>query len=43
VPIETREDLHEHLRRAMAIELTAFPPYLYAMYSLAEQSSEYIA
>ena len=40
MPIETREDLHEHLRRAMAIELTAFPPYLYAMYSLAEQSSE---
>lgn len=38
--IETVGELHEHLRAALRIELAAVPPYLYAMYSIADQGSE---
>ena len=40
MPIDTVEDLHEHLRLAIEVELTTIPPYLYAMYSISEPSSE---
>ncbi len=38
--IETTEELREHLHAALNIELSAIPPYLYAMYSIADQGSE---
>lgn len=34
------EQLREHLELAIAIELSTVPPYLYAMYSIADQSSD---
>lgn len=40
MPIDTLRDLHSHLRLALKIELAAIPPYLYAMYSILDQSSE---
>ena len=40
MPITTREALHEHLELAIQVELTTVPPYLYAMYSIADQRSE---
>lgn len=40
MPIETVQDLHEHLRLALRIELATVPPYLYAMYSIADPISE---
>lgn len=40
MPIETRAQLHDHIREAIGIELTVFPAYLYAMYSLADRSSD---
>lgn len=40
MPIDTADDLREHLRLAIEVELTTIPPYLYAMYSIAEPSSE---
>lgn len=40
VPIENVPDLHEHLRLALKIELATIPPYLYAMYSIENQSSD---
>lgn len=35
-PIETMEQLHEHLQIAMQVELTTIPPYLCALYSIRE-------
>jgi len=40
MPIETREQLHAHIIEAIGIELTVFPAYLYAMYSLADRASD---
>lgn len=40
MPIDTVEDLHEHLRWAAIVELTTIPTYLYAMYSLDDPSAE---
>ncbi len=40
MPITTRQDLQEHLDLAIRVELTTVPLYLYAMYSIADQSSE---
>lgn len=40
MPITTRAELHEHLELAIQVELTTVPPYLYAMYSIADQRSE---
>jgi hypothetical protein len=39
VPIETVDDLRDHLELAITVELSTIPPYLYAMYSLADSSS----
>ena len=40
MPIENVDDLREHLAAAIAVEVMVFPPYLYAMYSLADQAGE---
>ncbi len=40
MPIATPEELRQHLALAMRVELTTVPPYLYAMYSIEDQSSE---
>lgn len=38
--ITNPEDLQRHLELAIQVELTTIPPYLYAMYSIEDQSSE---
>ena len=40
MPIDTVEDLREHLLLAIEVELSTIPPYLYAMYSIEDQGSE---
>lgn len=40
MPIETTQDLHDHLELAIAVELATVPPYLYAMYSIEDLDSE---
>jgi len=40
VPIATPEQLRQHLALAIGVELTTVPPYLYAMYSIEDQTSE---
>lgn len=40
MPIDTPAQLHDHLALAIRVELTTVPPYLYAMYSLADQDGE---
>ena len=40
MPIETLKDLQDHLELAIKVELATIPPYLYAMYSIEDQSSE---
>lgn len=40
MPIRSVEDLRRHLTLAMKVELTTVPPYLFAMYSIEDQSSE---
>jgi hypothetical protein len=40
MPIDTVDDLREHLELAITVELSTIPPYLYAMYSLADPRSE---
>ena len=40
MPINTRAELHEHIIEAICIELTAFPAYLYAMFSIEDRASE---
>jgi hypothetical protein len=39
VPIETPDHLREHLQTAIGVELATIPPYLYAMYSIADPAS----
>ena len=40
MPIETPKDLQDHLELAISVELATIPPYLFAMYSIEDQSSE---
>ncbi len=40
MPIETPEDLREHVELAIRVELATVPPYLFAMYSIEDQRSE---
>ena len=40
MPITTPEDLREHIELAIRVEMSTIPPYLYAMYSIEDQSSE---
>ena len=40
MPITTRAELREHLELAIQVELSTVPPYLYALYSIADQRSE---
>jgi len=40
MPITDPDDLRRHLALAMQVELTTVPPYLYAMYSIEDQTSE---
>jgi rubrerythrin len=40
VPINTVEDLREHIALAAEVELSTIPPYLYALYSIEDQRSE---
>jgi rubrerythrin len=40
MPITTPEELRQHLKLAMQVELTTVPPYLFAMYSIEDQTSE---
>jgi Ferritin-like len=45
MPIDTVDDLREHLQLAIKVELATVPPYLYAMYSIkdpARTSAKYI-
>ena len=37
--IDTPEDLRDHVRTAIGVELATIPPYLYAMYSIADPAS----
>lgn len=39
MPIENPEQLREHIELAIRVELSTIPPYLYAMYSIEDQSS----
>ncbi len=40
MPIDTPQDLREHIELAIKVELSTIPPYLFAMYSIEEQASE---
>jgi hypothetical protein len=40
MPIKTPEDLREHIELAIRVELSTIPPYLFAMYSIEDQTSE---
>jgi hypothetical protein len=40
LPIRTVDELRAHVTLAIQIELSTIPPYLYAMYSIADRSSE---
>lgn len=40
MPIQTTEDLRQHIEMAIRIELSTVPPYLYAMYSLEDPNSD---
>ena len=40
MPITTPEELRQHLALAIQVELTTVPPYLYALYSIEDQTSE---
>lgn len=40
MPINTPDDLREHLRLAIQVELATIPPYLFAMYSIEDATSE---
>ena len=40
MPIDTKEELHQHIRDAIRLEQTVFPPYLYAMYSVNNRASD---
>ncbi|HEY2333064.1 MAG TPA: ferritin-like protein [Acidimicrobiales bacterium] len=41
MPIDTVLDLRDHLQEAIRIELSTIPPYLYAMYSIADADNEW--
>ena len=38
--ISTPDELREHLQLAIGVELSTVPPYLYAMYSIVDQTSD---
>lgn len=40
MPIATTEDLRSHIELAIQIELSTIPPYLFAMYSIENETSE---
>jgi len=40
MPITNPDELRQHLSLAIRVELTTVPPYLYAMYSIEDQTSE---
>jgi hypothetical protein len=40
MPIETPEDLRDHIELAIQVELSTIPPYMFAMYSIEDQNSE---
>lgn len=40
MPIETPQDLRDHIELAIKVELTTVPPYLYSMYSIEDHGSE---
>jgi hypothetical protein len=40
MPIDTPESLRRHIELAMRVELSTIPPYLFAMYSIEDQSSD---
>jgi rubrerythrin len=40
MPIDTPEDLQAHIELAIQVELATIPQYLYAMYSIEDQTSE---
>ena len=40
MPIRTVEDLREHLRLAIKVELSTIPPYLFATWSIEDQVCE---
>lgn len=40
MPINSAEDLRSHIELAIQVELSTIPPYLYAMYSIENASSE---
>ncbi len=40
MPIDTVEDLRDHVALAIEVELSTIPPYLYALYSIEDQTSE---
>lgn len=40
MPIDTVEDLREHIELAIQVELSTIPPYLFAMYSIEDPGSE---
>jgi hypothetical protein len=39
MPIDTVEELREHLQLAIKVELATIPPYLYALYSIEDPAS----
>lgn len=40
MPIETQQQLRDHIELAIEVELSTIPPYLFAMYSIEDQGSE---
>jgi hypothetical protein len=40
MPITSVRELREHIELAIQVELTTVPPYLYALHSIADQTSE---
>ncbi len=40
MPIESPQDLREHIELAIKVELATIPPYLFAMYSIEDRDSE---
>jgi len=39
MPIDTVDDLREHLQLAIQVEVATIPPYLYALYSIKDQAT----
>jgi hypothetical protein len=40
MPINTPDDLRDHIELAIRVELSTIPPYLFAMYSIEDQTSQ---